>query len=69
MLIGTIYLKQTHLVLRDVDGSEVGLTLDDALKVCTYVKDHRQEIEARRQTNWQEYITSIVRGEQEQEGK
>ncbi len=66
MLIGHIYLKQTHLMLRDVDGSEVGLTLDDALDVYNYVKDHMQEIEEKRQANWQEYITSLDRPEQEQ---
>ncbi len=66
MLIGHIYLKQTHLLLRDVDGSEVGLTLDDALDVYTFVKDHLPEIEERRQANWQEYITLVDRPDQEQ---
>ncbi len=59
MLIGTIYLNQTHLMLQDVDGSEVGLTLDDCLDVYTFVKDHMREIEEKRHANWQEYITSI----------
>ncbi len=59
MLLGTISLKQTHLVLQDVDGSEVSLTLEDALDVYTYVKDHMSEIEAQRQVNWQEYSSAI----------
>ncbi len=59
MLIGNIYLKQAQLMLRDVDGSEIGLTLDDALEIYNYVNDHMQEIEERIQANWQEYITSI----------
>jgi hypothetical protein len=59
MLIGNIYLTRTHLILRDVDGSEVWLTLDDAVAAYNYVKDHLQEIEARIHANWQEYITSI----------
>jgi hypothetical protein len=46
MLIGQIYIKQPHLILQDVDGSEVSLTLDDALDVSNFVKDHMQEIEA-----------------------
>jgi hypothetical protein len=54
ILIGTIYLNQTHLILRDVDGSEVSLTLEDALQVYNFVKDHLSEIEALRQANWQE---------------
>jgi hypothetical protein len=58
MLIGTIYLTQTNLILRDVDGSEVSLTLDDCLDLCNFVKDHISEIEAQRKANWQEYITS-----------
>ena len=58
MLIGHIYLTQTHLILRDVDGSEVNLTLDVALDVYTFVKDHMREIEERKQANWQEFITS-----------
>jgi len=66
MLLGTIYLKQTHLILRDVDGSEVGLPLDDALDVYLFVKDHLKEIEVHIQANWQECITESVRPEQEQ---
>jgi hypothetical protein len=62
MLIGNIYLTQTHLMLRDVDGSEVSLTLDDCLDVYTFVKDHLQEIEAQRQVNWQEYNSALHPG-------
>lgn len=65
MLIGKIYLNQTHLILRDVNVSEVSLTLDDALDVYTYVNDHLQEIEAQRQSNWQEFITSVDNPDQE----
>jgi hypothetical protein len=67
MLIGTIYLKQTHLILRDVDGSEESLTLEDALDVYAFVKEHLQEIEERRNMNWQEFITEAARLDQEQE--
>jgi hypothetical protein len=66
MLIGHIHLNQTHLILKDVDGSEVSLTLDDAIDVYHFVKDHLQEIEEQRQANWQEYITSVDRPDQEQ---
>ncbi len=59
MLIGTIYLTQTHLLLRDVDGSEVSITLDDTIDLYTFVKDRLQEIEERRLANWQEYLTLI----------
>ena len=59
MVLGTISLKQTHLVLRDVDGSEVSLTFDDALDVYRFVKEHLPEIEDQRQVNWQEYISTI----------
>jgi hypothetical protein len=66
ILIGHIYLNQTHLILRDVDGSEVSLTLDDCLDVYQFIKDHLEEIEAQRQANWQEFITSVDRPDQEQ---
>ncbi len=59
MLIGYTYLTQTHLILRDVDGSEVSLTLDDTLELYTYIKEHKKGIEQRIQENWQEFITSI----------
>ncbi len=59
MLLETINLKQTHLVLRDVDGSEVSVTLDDAIDLYQFVKDHLQEIEERRHANWQAYLATI----------
>ena len=59
MLIGTIYLNQTHLILRDVDGSEVNLTLDDAVDLYQFVKDHLQEIAEKREANWQAYLATV----------
>jgi hypothetical protein len=59
MLIGTIYLRQTHLILRDVDGSEVSLTLEDVLELYAFIKEHKKGIELRIQENWQEFLTSI----------
>jgi hypothetical protein len=59
MLLETINLKQTHLVLRDVDGSEVSLTLDDAVDLYQFVKDHLQEIEVKREANWQAYLATV----------
>jgi hypothetical protein len=59
MLIGTIYLKQTHLILRDVDGSEVSITLEDSLDLYTFIKEHKRGIELRIQENWQDFITTI----------
>ncbi len=62
MLLGTISLKQTHLVLKDVDGSEVSLTFEDALDVYAFVKDHMPEIEEQRLANWQEYNSALHPG-------
>jgi hypothetical protein len=59
MLIGTTYLTQTHLILRDVDGSEVSLPLEDSLELYTFIKEHKKGIEQRIQENWQDFITSI----------
>jgi hypothetical protein len=59
MLIGTTYLTQTHLILRDVDGSEVSVTLDDTLELYTFLKEHKKGIEQRIQENWQEFITCL----------
>ncbi len=59
MLVGNIYLTQPHLMLRDVDGSEVSLTLDDALDVYQFVKDHLQEIEEQIQAYWQGYLATV----------
>lgn len=44
MLLETINLKQTHLELRDVDDTEVSLTLDDTIDLYQFVKDHLQKI-------------------------
>jgi hypothetical protein len=65
MLLGTIHLKQTHIILQDVDGSEVSLTLEDALDLYNFLKDHKQEIEEQLQANWQEHITLIDKLKQE----
>ena len=59
LLLETINLKQTNLVLRDVDGSEVSLTLDDAIDLYQFVKDHLQEIEVKREANWQAYLATV----------
>jgi hypothetical protein len=59
MLLDAINLKQINLVLQDVDGSEVSLTLDDALDLYQFVKDHLQEIEEKRQANWQAYLATV----------
>jgi hypothetical protein len=59
MLIGTTYLTQTHLILRDVDGSEVSVTLDDTLELYNFIKEHKKGIEQRIQENWQEFITCL----------
>lgn len=59
MLLEAINLKQTALVLRDVDGSEVSLTLDDAIDLYQFVKDHLQEIEEKREANWQAYLATV----------
>ncbi len=37
MLIGKTYFKQARLMFWGVDGSEVGLTLDDAPDVYNWV--------------------------------
>lgn len=59
LLLETINLKQTHLVLRDVDGSEVSITLDDTIDFYQFVKDHLQEIEEKRAANWQAYLATV----------
>jgi hypothetical protein len=64
MLLGNISLKQTHLILKDVDGSEVSVTLEDALDLYTFIKVHLQEIEERQLANWQEFLASIDRPDQ-----
>ena len=59
MLLETINLKQINLVLQDVDGSEVSLTLDDVIEVYQFVKDHLPEIEEKREANWQAYLATV----------
>jgi len=59
MLIGYTYITQTHLILRDVDGSEVSIRLEDSLELYTFLKEHKKGIELRIQEHWQEFITSI----------
>ncbi len=44
MLIGSIFLRHSRVVLRDVDGSEVEIPAEDAYLIYTYVMEHRQEI-------------------------
>jgi len=65
-LIGTIYLKHTHLILRDVDGSEERLMLEDALEVLAFLAKHKHEIEERAEANWQKFITKGGKPDQEQ---
>jgi len=59
LLLDTISLKQSHIVLQDVDGSEVSITLDDTIDLYQFVKDHLQEIEERRVANWQAYLATV----------
>lgn len=59
MILEKIYLNKTQIVLQDVDGSEVALTLDDAREVYQFVKDHLQEIEEKREANWQAYLNTV----------
>ncbi len=44
MLLGNAYLTDSHLILRDVDGSEVSITLQDALNLRDWLNQHRIEI-------------------------
>ena len=39
MLIGHTYLTQTHQILRDVDGSEVSLPLEDCLDLYKFIDE------------------------------
>ena len=59
LLLDKIYLKQSHIVMQDVDGSEVSLSLDDTIAVYQFVKDHMQEIEEKREANWQAYLATV----------
>ena len=65
MLLGHITLTQTHLILRDVDGSEVSVTLEDSLDLYTFLKEHKKGIEQRIQENWQEFLNTVVQEDQE----
>ena len=59
LLLDTISLTQSHIVLQDVDGSEVSITLDDTIAAFQFVRDHLQEIEEKRQANWQAYLATV----------
>ena len=59
LLLDKISLIQSHIVLQDVDGSEVSITLDDAIDLYQFVKDHIQEIEEQIQANWQAYLATV----------
>ena len=59
MLLEKINLEPTHIVLQDVDGSEVSITLDDTIDVYQFVKDHLQEIEEQIQAYWQGYLATV----------
>lgn len=47
MLIGQIYFKGDTVVLRDVDGSEVELSLGDAINLFIWLRHNMDEIERR----------------------
>jgi hypothetical protein len=47
VLIGQVYLKNGVVVLRDVDGSEENLLLEEALELADWINQHRAEIEYR----------------------
>jgi inhibitor of KinA sporulation pathway (predicted exonuclease) len=49
MLIESVYIRNTHLVLRDVDGSEESMPLEDALDLLTWLSQHKSDIETRMQ--------------------
>ena len=59
LLLDTISLKQSHIVLQGIDGSAVAITLDDAVDLYQFVKDHLQEIEEKREANWQAYLATL----------
>lgn len=44
MLIDTIFMREDHVILRDVDGSEVSLTAIDAQYVYEWVQNHMSEV-------------------------
>ena len=59
LLLVTISLRKSHIVLQDVDGSEVSITLDDTIDLYQFVRDHLQEIEEKRQACWQAYLATV----------
>ena len=42
-----MYFRNTHVVKRDVDGSEVSVSLEDALAILEWLQAHKSEIESR----------------------
>jgi hypothetical protein len=48
MSINDIYIKHSikALILRDVDGTEQSISLQDALELLVWLQAHRTEIEA-----------------------
>ena len=51
MLIEQRYLKNGFVVLRDVDGSEVNILLEEALELADWINQRRAEIEKRIHAN------------------
>jgi cytochrome c len=47
MFIEKVYLKDHHLILREMDGSETFLTLQDALDLADWIHKHQKEIRKR----------------------
>jgi nucleoside-diphosphate-sugar epimerase len=47
MLIGHTYLRGRALVLRDVDGSEQSMSIEDALDLLAWLTEHKGEIQER----------------------
>lgn len=48
MLLGKISIRDTHLVLEDIDKkSEASMPLEDALELLDWLQKHRTEIEQR----------------------
>jgi hypothetical protein len=47
MLIGQVFIRRGVLVLRDVDGSEQTMPLDDALDLLKWLTEHQGEMKGR----------------------
>lgn len=48
MLLGKISIRDTHLVLEDIDKkSEASMPLEDALDLLDWLQKHKAEIEQR----------------------